>query len=143
MASGWRVVLQQELPGELAAADTGKALLYYQRQIDELAERLELLPLSRFFSRSPHDIAAYLRTQGVEPNLDDLPEEVWHDAADGLRTVRALLTALGQGPGSLPQPEKIVADLRVVERILVVAEREAIRFHLGRELPVLGEPPIA
>ncbi len=143
MASGWRVMLQQELPGEAAIADTGKALLYFHRQIDDLAERLELVPLSRFFSRSPHDIAAYLRTQGVEPNLDDLPEEEWHDPADGLRTARGLLEALRVSPKSVPQPEKIVADLEEIERILIPAEREDIRFHLGRELPVLGEPPIA
>src|SRR5262245_30181977 len=143
MAHGWRVVLQQVLSGDAANADSGKALLYYQRQIDELAERLELVPLSRFFSRSPHDIAAYLRTQGVEPNLDDLPEEEWYDAADGLRTARGLLEALADAPKSVPQPEKIIADLQEIERILIVAERETTRFHLGRELPVLGEPPIA
>lgn len=142
MASGWRVVLQKEVPAD-QTADTGKALLYYQRQIDELAERLELIPLSRFFSRSPDDIAAYLRTQGVEPNLEDLPEEEWYDAADGLRTARGLLEALGAAPRSVPQPEKIVADLQEIERVLVAAERKRIRFHLGRELPVLGEPPIA
>jgi hypothetical protein len=134
MASGWRVVLEQELPANAAPADTGKALLYFQRQIDELAERLQVPSLSGFFSRSPYDIAEYLRGQGVEPNFDHLPDEEWFDAAEGLRTVRAIIEELRTFPAAVPAPEKVVADLEDVERALILAESKGLRFHLGRTL---------
>lgn len=141
MSRGWRVVLQQELAGVELVADAGKALLYYHRQIDELAERLDLIALSRFFSRSPAAIAEYLREQGFERNLDELPEEEWFDPADALRTVRGLLDELRAGSSAAPEPEKIAADLEEVEKALIRAEAQGIRFHLGRDLPKLGEPP--
>lgn len=140
MSHGWRVVLQQEVAGAEADAG-GKALLYYHRQIDELADQLELIAPSRFFSRSPGDIAEYLRSQGFERSLDELPEEEWFDPADGLRSIRGLLEALRSTPAAAPEPQRIIADLEEIERALVLAEEQGVRFHLGRELPKLGEPP--
>ena len=140
MSQGWRVVLEQEISG-IDPSGGGKALLYYHRQIDELAERLELTPPSRFFSRSPGDIAEYLRSQGFERSLDELPEEEWFDPADALRSVRGLLEALRLTPSAAPEPARIVADLEQIEQALVLAEARGIRFHLGRELPRLGDPP--
>lgn len=139
MSHGWRVVLQQELAGEVNA-ESGKSLLYYHRQIDELAEQLELIALSRFFSRSPADVAEYLRNQGFERNIDELPEEEWFDPADGLHTVRGLLEHLRLTPSAAPQSDKIIADLEEIERALIVAEAGAVPFHLGRELPKLDAP---
>jgi hypothetical protein len=132
-------VLQQEVAG-VEPGSGGKALLYYHRQIDDLAERLELIAPSRFFSRSPGDIAEYLRSQGFERSLDELPEEEWFDPADGLRSVRGILEELRISPSAAPEPNRIIADLEEIERALVLAEAQGIRFHLGRELPKLGEP---
>jgi hypothetical protein len=132
--------LEQEIAG-VEPGGGGKALLYYHRQIDELAERLDLIPPSRFFSRSPGDIAEYLRNQGFERSLDELPEEEWFDPADALRSVRGLLEALRSTPAAAPEPARIVADLEQIEQALVLAEARGIRFHLGRELPKLGDPP--
>lgn len=140
MSHGWRVVLQQEA-AVIEAGSGGKALLYYHRQIDELAERLELVAPSRFFSRSPADIAEYLRSQGFERSPDDLPDEEWFDPADGLCSIRGLLAELRATPAAAPEPERIIADLEEIERALMRAEEQGIRFHLGRELPKLGDPP--
>jgi hypothetical protein len=132
MAAGWSVVLENRS----AAVDAkgGKALLYYHRQIDELAERLGLEPLSHFFSRDPQAIAAYMRSLGVEPNMDALPEEEWFDAAEGLATVRGLLAHLREEPNDVPEPGRIIADLEIVVVALAAAEQTGSRFHLGREL---------
>ncbi len=140
MSHGWRVVLQQETAGVEVSAEAGRSLLYYHRQIDELAEQLELAALSRFFSRSPADVAEYLRSQGFERNVDELPEEEWFDPADGLRTIRGLLEHLRVTPSAAPQSDKIIADLEEIERTLIVAEAGAVPFHLGRELPKLDAP---
>ncbi len=132
MAAGWSVVLEHQ--GAAADAKGGKALLYYHRQIDNLAERLGLEPLSSFFSRDPAAIAEYMRTLGAEPDLDALPEEEWFDAGEGLTTVRGLLTHLREQPNDVPEPAKIIADLEVVVAALAAAEQASSRFHLGREL---------
>jgi hypothetical protein len=132
MAAGWSVVLEERTADKDVKG--GKALLYYHRQIDDLAERLGLTALSHFFSRDPQTIAAYMRSLGIEPDLDTLPDEEWFDAAEGLATVRGLLAHLRDEPNGVPEPSKIIADLEVVVAALAAAEQAGSRFHLGREL---------
>ena len=131
MAAGWSVVLEGHAAEE---AEGGKALFYYQRQIDELAERLGLEPLSHFFSRDPQAIAAYLRSLGTEPDFDALPEEEWFEPLEGLATVQGLLAHLQNEPNDVPESGRIIADLEVVAAALTAAQHAGSRFHLGREL---------
>jgi len=140
--SGWYVLLERELPGSGSPPESGKALLYFHHQIDELAERLELPALSGFFCPERSEILAYLRDQGVTRDEDGLPDEEWFEAADGLVTVRGLLARLRLDPSGVPQAQKIIADLEVVERALVAAKAHGIRFHLSRKLPT-GQRPEA
>src|SRR5262245_49463349 len=141
MAAGWSVVLENRAAPAVDAKG-GKALLYYHRQIDELAERLGLTPLSDFFSRDPQAIATYMRTLGIDPDLDALPEEEWFEVGEGLTTVRGLLAHLREEPNDVPEPTKIIADLEIVVAALAAAEQAGTRFHLGRELtPPEREPP--
>jgi hypothetical protein len=134
MAAGWSVILEGEVPGIAPAAGSGKSLLYFQRQIDDLAKRLKLSPLSGFFSRSRADILAYLQDAGVERDPESVPDEQWFDPADGLATVRGLLDSLREDPTSVPDPVKIIADLEQIESALVGAAESGVRFHLGRQL---------
>jgi|GEM_PF-1894766 len=134
MAAGWQVLLEEETPGIEIAGGRGVALLYQQRQIDLLAERLGVTPLSRFFSRSPVEVAEYLSQQGLNPDEYDLPEEEWFSAEDGLATVRALLEALSAAPQLVPQGDKVIADLDDAERILALAALHGVRFHFDRKL---------
>jgi hypothetical protein len=134
MAGGWHVRLERDLPGVEIATGSGVALLYRQRQIDELAERLRLLPLSRFFSTNPDAVSAYLAEQGLNPAEFDLPDEEWYDPADGLETVRGLLVAIRTEPESIPKSDKIVLDLEGIEQVLTLAAMHNVRFHLAREL---------
>jgi len=134
MAGGWHVRLERDLPGVEISSDAGKALLYYQRQIDELAERIELPRLSSYFSADPQGVATYLAEQGLDPDSFDLPEEAWFDAADGLLTFRGLIDAIRTDPAGILQPEKILADLVCVEQTLAIAALHDVRFHLARIL---------
>ena len=135
MAAGWSVILESEVPGAACAEGTGKSLLYFHRHIGDLAERLNLTPLSAFFSRSREDILAYLRDAGVERDPETVPDEKWSDPGEGLATVRGVLDALRADPSDVPEPAKIIADLEEIERALTVAAEAGVRFHLGRELP--------
>ena len=135
MAGGWHVLLESDLPGVHPSPDAGKALLYYHHQIDDLASELGVTPLSAFFRPDRAGVAAFLRSQGVEPDEDALPEEDWFEAYEGLLTVRALLERLRENAAVVPQGEKVVADLEEVERALVPAEVAGVRFRLTRVLP--------
>jgi hypothetical protein len=102
--------------GDIETFGHGRALVRRHRELDALACRLGVAPLSSF---------------GF---ADDLAGEtlVWHDAADGLTTVEALLGALTPtGPGcEIPRREPIVADLRRVADALAKAREKGIRFCL-------------
>ncbi len=135
MSKGWSVILEREVVGMTEPTAAGRSLLYYQRQIDELAEKLGVSPLSGFFSRDPNEILEYLRREGFEPDPDQIPEEEWFEAGEGLATVVGLLSQLRSDAMGLPEPTKIIADLEQVERALALAVQNAVRFHLGRELP--------
>ena len=135
MAGGWHVLLESDLPGVEISADTGKALLYYHHQIDELAAELGVAPLSGFFRPDRAGVAAFLRSQGVESDDDALPDEDWFEAFDGLVTVRGLLERLREDASAVPQGEKVIADLEEIERALVPAEIAGVRFRLTRNLP--------
>jgi hypothetical protein len=135
MSNGWCVILEREIDGVTVASTAGRSLLYYQRQIDELAEKLGLTPISTFFSRDPNEIADYLRRQGVEPDMDQLPDEEWFEAIEGLATVSGLLNHLRADTAGVPEPGKIIADLDLVQQTLAIAAEQSTRFHLGRVLP--------
>jgi hypothetical protein len=134
MAGGWHVRLERDLPGVQISTSSGVTLLYLQRQIDELAERYELRPLSRYFSANPESVSNYLAEQGLNPADFDLPDEEWHDAVDGLETVRGLLAAIRAEPESISKSDKIVSDLENIEHVLALAALQDVRFHLAREL---------
>lgn len=139
MAGGWQVLLESELSGVECAGGGGVALLYQQRHIDELARRLGVAPLSRFFSRAPDEIADYLAQQGLDPAKFELPEEAWFEADDGLNTVHSLLDALRSDSSSVPQHERVMRDLEEVEQALRLAALHNVRFHLSRTLSVPHE----
>jgi hypothetical protein len=134
MAGGWQVLFENSIDGVEPTPGSGVALLYQQRLIDELATKLDVTPLSKFFSRSPDEVAEYLHQQGLDPAKFDLPEEEWFEPDEGLTTVQALLAQLRAEPGSVPQYDKVVRDLEESERLLNVAMLHDVRFHLARTL---------
>jgi hypothetical protein len=135
MAGGWYVLLERDLPGVEVSTDGGRALLYFHRQIDDLAARLELPALSGFFRPDRAAVLEYLRNQGVEPDPESLPDEDWFDAADGLQTVRGLLAHLRDDPAAAPSADKVIADLEELERVLTPADAAGVPFRLTRKLP--------
>ncbi len=140
MGAGWYVALEQEVPGVGGVLPhNGKALLFAQHHLEEIARRLELPPLKAFFSSDPTAVAAYLREQGIEADADELAAEEWYDAADALPTVRQLLAALAEPPVGLGQVERVRADLAAMEAVLVSAEGLGVRFHIATGLPDLDE----
>jgi hypothetical protein len=142
MGTGWRVALKRDLPAAANIAVDGKALIYRQHDLDELAGQLGLAPLTGFVSVDPSAVGEFLRQQGIDPDEHPIPEEEWFSPADALPTVRGLLGHIRANPGAVLDSHRIVRDLAGIEQVLVLAEREAIPFHLGSDMPSgLGEQP--
>jgi hypothetical protein len=99
----------------------GKALSRASDLLDRLALDAGVTPLTQFISVESDDYGI-LEDTGIE-----LPATNWFSAADGLRTVRALLsgvTQAGEGNGAL------LADLRALEKVLVQADERHVEWHL-------------
>ncbi len=140
MGMGWRVALERELPAAATIVVDGKALIHRQHDLDELAEQLGLRPLTDFLSVDPSAIGQFLQEQGINPHDYPIPDEEWFSPADALPTVRGLLGRLRAAPDAVLDSHRIIRDLSGIEQILVLAEQEAISFHLGSEMPSgLGE----
>jgi hypothetical protein len=117
-------------------AGDGASLFHFASQLDELAERLGIPPLTSFTDdREP------------PPDFDGFREELaeaigpwrdWFSATDGLRCVEGLLAAL-EDPSlrarfsfSCPSPRAsgVVDDLVALHDVLVVAKKRRARFRL-------------
>jgi hypothetical protein len=99
----------------------GKALSRASDFLERLALGAGVTPLSEFISVESDDYGI-LEEAGME-----LPQTQWFSAADGLRTVRALVDAVRQareGDGAL------LADLLALENVLVQADEMHVRWHL-------------
>jgi hypothetical protein len=142
MGAGWYIALEREIPGVGGILPhNGKALLFAQHHLEEIARRLSLPPLKAFFSSDPTAVAAYLKEQGIETDSENLATEEWFDAADALPTVRRLLESLTDPPVGLGQVEKVRTDLAAMESVLVRAEVAAVRFHIATGFPDLDQMP--
>jgi len=121
MSLAWYIVLERPVPG-LDHGVNGKALAQSAKLLDTLAKQEDVVPLMEFFSVAPAEVAAI----GLKLKREPEPEK-WFAAADGLKTVRALLRkAESEGLG-----ERIASDLREFENVLSTAEREGVRWHLA------------
>jgi hypothetical protein len=140
MGAGWFVALENEVPGVSGTLPhTGKALLFAQHHLEEIARRFGLPPLKAFFSSDPIALAAYLHEQGIESEPDELADEDWFDPAEALPTIRRLLESLADPPIGLGQVERVRADLGAMEEVLIAADAAGVRFHIATGLPDLNE----
>jgi hypothetical protein len=144
MGAGWYVALEREIPGVGGVLPhSGKALLFAQHHLEEIARKLELAPLKAFFSSDPTAVASYLAESGITADPDELAAEEWYEPADALPTVRRLLESLADPPVGMAQVERVQADLAAMESMLVQADAAGVRFHIATALPDLNElgPP--
>ena len=132
MGSGWYVALEREVIGVGGVLPhNGKALLFAQHHLEEIARELDLPPLKAFFSSDPAALADYLRDQGIAADADEMAAEEWFDPADALPTVRALLERLHDPPVGLGQEEKVRTDLAAMADVLTAAAERGVGFHIA------------
>jgi hypothetical protein len=112
----------------------------------ECGSRARLTVVGQRIAQHAEDLAVfadYLRVKSLEYSLGQAsvqrkrarpggpgPEPRWHSAAEGLRTVRSLLSYLSWYPRSDGYYKEVRTELAMFERALERAERRGVRWHL-------------
>jgi hypothetical protein len=108
----------------------GAPLFHHAALLDEIAEELGVPALSSFaddrepppdFDGRPEDLAEALG-----------PWTAWFSPTEGLRCVEGLLTALDdpRTRARVPSADGVIADLRALWDVLLVAKKKKARFRL-------------
>ena len=135
MALAIVVTLDKELPEASAAyakAKSGKALARESEKIDFAARCSNVPQPSSMLSESQVALIEQLKADGFDPAKMRIPPEHWYPAADGLKTVRALIAYVSAKLNDFKQPNPILRDLKAVEALLVAAEAVGVRFHFTK-----------
>ena len=130
MSAALYIVLERDGP-EIDSHVDGKALSRNEEALSRLAAELGVTPLMSFFSMSVRDLQADASDLGVEIDVGDAPAEQWFEAADGLRTVRALVSHLEHDQEAVAKPERVLSDLRAFADVLMKADATRIWWHLA------------
>lgn len=135
MALAFVITLEKQLPDAAAAyarsKSVGKALAREADRLGSVARRKNVDPVTALLSESQATLRAQLETDGFDPSRMRLPPEVWHDAAHGLKTVRALAEFVGANLNDFKQPNSILRDLKAAEALLEAAETAGVKFHFA------------
>lgn len=138
MSASFYLVLEQLVAGFESSDAPGTALARVVEAHPTLAA------LTDFVSVDPTQIALALgmvypyEEDGAEDLQDiDFGPPEWYEPALGLVVVRRALDAIRAEPGSIAaaiydpglRPEDVIADLELIEQVLLLAQQHETRFH--------------
>ncbi len=129
------VTLEKDLPvaaAVYAKSATGKALARESDRIDSAARRRGVSPIAALLSENQAALIAQMREEGFDTSKMRVPPEQWYPAAEGLKTVRALIEFVTANLNDFKQPNPILRDLKAAEPLLAAAEAAGVRFHFTR-----------
>jgi hypothetical protein len=134
MALAIVVTLEKDLPAlaAYAKAGPGKALARETDRIDSAARRRGVAQITQLLSENQQALIEQMKAEGFDPSKMRLPAEQWFAAAEGLKTVRALIEQVSANLNDFKQPNPILRDLKAAETLLVAAEGAGVRFHFTR-----------
>jgi hypothetical protein len=128
------ITFEKELPARPAEVKgaSGKALAREEARLDYAARCKNVPAITSLLSESQARLIEQLTADGFDPAKMRLPPEQWFAAADGLRTVRALIDYVSEKLNDFKQPNPILRDLRGAEATLAAADAAGVRFHFTR-----------
>jgi hypothetical protein len=137
MALALIVTLEKDLPDASAVAaytkaGTGKALAREAEKLDYAARCKNVAQPSSLLSESQAVLRAQLLADGFDPSKMRLPPERFFPAADGLKTVRALIEYVSEKLNDFKQPNPILRDLKAAESLLASADASGVKFHFTK-----------
>jgi len=135
MAQVILIALEKELAeagAVYAKGASGKALARETDRIDSAARRKGAMSVTSLMSESQAVLAEQMRAEGFDPSKMRLPAEVWFEAKEGLKTVRAVAEYVGGNLNDFKMPNPILRDLKAAEALLMAAEVAGVRFHFRK-----------
>jgi len=134
MSLAFVITLERDIPEAAAYAKgkTGKALARESDKLDSVARRKGVEQMTGMLSESQAALRAQLEADGFDPSKMRLPPEVWYDAEQGLKTVRALAEYVSANLNDFKQPNPILRDLKAIETLLTAAASAGVKFHFAR-----------
>lgn len=124
------VSLEKDIAGVDPLAINGKPLSKAVDALDEWAQAKGLRTVMEMVSSPPEEVADLMDVE-----VDDLPEhlvaEQWFAAADGLKTIRAMIEHLQQHSTAVKAADDVLTDLQDIEAVLVAAEAQRVKFHFS------------
>lgn len=131
------VTLEKTLPtpdaeAAYAKAKTGKALARESDRLDNVLRGRSVPALTSLLSESQAVLRAQMEAEGFDPAKMRLPPERWFDAAEGLKTVRALTELVTADLNRYKQPNAILRDLQAAEALLAAAQAAGVKFHFTK-----------
>ena len=132
MAASMYIVVEGEDPGYDIFVN-GRALARYEDALERVALRLGVKPLIEFFSADENSMSLLIEEGAGNPELiRRLPPPQWYSPADGLATVRALISALEDDPQQLgTEGPQVLTELQEYARVLEKASAAGHRWHLA------------
>ena len=128
MSVAYFIVLNRKIEDFDSTMD-GKFLARAAEVLDNIAESLEVRPISDFLSADPVQAAEFLTSEGVDTNPSALPPLQQFSAHDGLYTVRALLAHVEAHSAAFGDSGGVIRDLKECERILSFAAQCGVEWH--------------
>lgn len=130
MSAALYIVVEHEVRGFDTYVD-GRALSRAEEGLTRLARKLGVVPLMEFFSMNPDEMLAQAEEFNTGLTKDEVPDEQWFPASDGLRTVRALLQYVDAHPTTITSGPSVANELAGFVHVLEEAEERGIRWHLA------------
>ena len=133
---------EQEVPERLVQCVEAKELCQGKtlEKIEGLCKELGVTGLMEYSAQpdvshlpmTPWQAANWYLDGAWDESLGPEPETHWHDPAEGLATVRAVLGHMRDRPGSIRGAENR-AELQAFEQALSAALAHGVRFHIRTE----------
>ncbi|MDX2214381.1 MAG: hypothetical protein SFY66_13910 [Oculatellaceae cyanobacterium bins.114] len=123
------VTFDRLIPNVEAWNMCGKILAHNLDALDDVANRLNLHPLTEMISISAEDLENLLD----EP-VEDALEEQWFSPQVGLATVTALSTFVEANADQFDHSPQLLEDLAEVKHYLELAEQHNVQFHFSVDI---------
>lgn len=120
------IILQKNIPGVNAHGQEGHALSKHSDELDTLAKRTGVKPIMSFFSVKKDEALGLVDGEDIGVRI---PDERWFAAEDGLKTISALIKAVGNQPDA--KSLALVKELAYFQSVLEEARSHNVPWHLG------------
>jgi hypothetical protein len=128
MGAALFIALETEIPN-LDSFINGKSLSKAEPELRKIALEIGVEHLLNFYGADDTETAQEIYGDAAAIDLTKFQVK-WYDAREGLKTVTALLKYCKENGSAIRNETAVIKDLKDLERILLEAKRQSVRWHL-------------